>query len=277
MDWLHASQQIVVFSALEPTLFLSSLQSSTAKQMSTSTISTESAGSISDSPDSDWGSGAEFDDLNYTPVSPWGPVALVLGIASLTGLTNSVFGLGLAAVGVVVGIVAVFLIRSMAGTYKGVGFAAAGTTLSILCLVLGSVKLSHAYETECREGYRRTNFPKEISDRQFVYYRGIRRLHPEVAPLIGEKVFLKGFMYNTQALTGLKEFVFLKDNGECCFGGDPKPYDMMEVRMTGDQTTRAYTGMIAVSGTLHANVRAADGEPVYTVDADIVEEAKTSF
>ena len=74
-----------------------------------------------------------------------------------------------------------------------------------------------------------------------------------------------------------RTFVFLKDNGECCFGGDPKPYDMMEVRMTGDQTTRAYTGMIAVSGTLNADVRAEEGEPVYIVDADIVEEAQTSF
>lgn len=245
--------------------------------MSTPSIATEATGSIRKSDDSEWGTGSDFDDVNYTPVSPWGPVALVLGIASLTGLTNSVFGLGLAAVGVVVGIAAVFLIRSMAGTYKGVGFAAAGAGLSLVCLVLGSFKLSHAYETECREGYRRTNFPKEISDRQFVYYGGVRRLHPDVAPLIGQKVFLKGFMYNTRETTGLKKFVFLKDNGECCFGGDPKPYDMMEVRMKGNQTTHAYTGMIAVSGTLNANVRAGEGEPVYIVDADIVEEAQTSF
>ncbi len=84
-------------------------------------------------------------------------------------------------------------------------------------------------------------------------------------------------MWQTQRMEGLTEFVFLKDNGECCFGGDPKPFDMMVVKMADDQTTNAYTGMVAVAGVLHANVHAAEGEPVYTVDATLVEEARTSF
>lgn len=245
--------------------------------MSSSVVSSEVAGSIANSDHSEWGNKTEFDDLNYTPVSPWGPIAMVLGVCSLTGLTNSVFGLGLAAVGVIVGIAAIYRIRSAEGTFKGSQLAVGGAILSVLCLTLGSAKLAYAVQTECPEGYLRVNFPKEISDRQFVYYGGMRRLHPDVAPLIGQKVFLKGFMYQTQRADGLTEFVFLKDNGECCFGGEPKPYDMMLVTMADEKTTPAYTGMIAVAGTLNANVRAEEGEPVYTVDADIVEEAQTSF
>ncbi|MEQ9411517.1 MAG: hypothetical protein RIK87_27635 [Fuerstiella sp.] len=245
--------------------------------MSSSTLTSRHVGDLSETTNSAWANGMGSDEFDYIPVSPWGPVALVLGIGSLTGLTNSVFGLGLAALAVVIGIVAFFKIRAGRGAVKGTGFAASGTILALLCLSLGSVKLVHAYQTECPEGFQRVNFPKEISDKQFVYYGGIRRLHPDVAPLIGQPVFLKGFMWQTQASEGLTEFVFLKDNGECCFGGEPKPYDMMVVRMADDRTTRAYTGMIAVAGILNANVHAGEGEPVYTVDATIVEEARTSF
>lgn len=232
---------------------------------------------ISESENSSWANGTEFDEFDYIPVSPWGPVALVLGIASLTGLTNSVFGLCIAFVGVVLGIAALLRIKSNAPAVRGISFAAGGLVLSVLCLGLGSVKLVHAYENECPEGFLRVNFPKEISKHEFVYHEGKRRLSPAVAPLIGQRVFLKGFMWETQRATGLTEFVFLKDNGECCFGGEPKPFDMMVVSMTDDKTTNAYGGMIAVSGILHANVNAKEGEPVYTVDATIVEEAQTSF
>lgn len=245
--------------------------------MSSSTLAENVSRQTEQSADSAWSSDVRTDEFSYIPLSPWGPIALVLGIGSLTGLTNSVFGLGLACLGMVVGIGAVFRIRGSGGAVKGIGLAASGAVLSVMCLTLGSVKLSHAYKTECPEGFQRVSFPKDISDKQFVYYGGYRRLHPEVAELIGQPLFLKGFMWQTQKSEGLTEFVFLKDNGECCFGGEPKPYDMMLVKMADGQTTRAYTGMVAVAGVLNANVNAKEGEPVYTVDAEIVEEAQTSF
>ncbi|MEZ6125439.1 MAG: DUF4190 domain-containing protein [Planctomycetaceae bacterium] len=235
------------------------------------------APSGSESNQSGWAEERNFDEFDYTPVSPWGPVALVLGLGSLTGLTNSVFGLGLALIGVIIGITAVIRIRATGGAYKGTGFAVTGAILSAVCLVAGSAKLSYAYEHEVPEGYLRVNFPKQISAHQFVYPQGRRRLHPDVAPLVGQKLFLKGYMWQTQKAEGLESFVFLKDNGECCFGGSPQPYDMMVVHMADGKTTRAYSGMVAVSGILNADVTAKEGDPVYTVDADIVEEAQTSF
>ncbi len=84
-------------------------------------------------------------------------------------------------------------------------------------------------------------------------------------------------MWETQKSEGLESFVFLKDNGECCFGGSPKPFDMMVVNMADGKTTRAFNGMVAVAGVLNANVNAGEGEPVYTVDATMVEEARTRF
>jgi hypothetical protein len=257
---------------------MSSLSESESTMSSTLDVPvTDAPTPVSETAGSSWANQSGNDEFDYVPVSPCGPIALVLGTSSLTGLMNSVFGLCLAFIAVVVGIAAVIKIRSERGVVKGGGFAVTGMLMAILCLVFGSMKLSHAYQTECPEGYLRVNFPREISDKQFVYYGTNRRLHPDVAPLIGQKVFLKGFMWQTQMAEGLKSFVFLKDNGECCFGGSPKPYDMMVVTMDGEKTTRAFTGMVAVSGVLSANVNAGEEEPVYTVVADIVEEAQTSF
>lgn len=238
---------------------------------------TDLANSMSESSNSSWANDVAFHEFDYTPVSPWGPVALVLGIASLTALMNNPFGLFIAFVGVALGITAFFKVRAQGPHVKGTGFAIAGVVLSFLCLSLGSAKMVHAFQNECPEGYRRTNFPNEISKHEFVYFGTRRRLSPEVAPLIGQKLFLKGYMWQTQKSEGLTEFVFLKDNGDCCFGGEPKPFDMMVVKMV-EGTTRSYEGrMVSVAGVLSANVQAGEGEPVYTVDATVVEEAQTQF
>ncbi len=158
--------------------------------MSTSTLTNDIPDTKLESANSAWARPAEFDEFDYVPVSPWGPIAIVLGIASLTGFTNSLFGLGLALVGVVLGIAAFFRIRAAAGAAKGAWMAVVGTLMSVLCLTFGSMKLANAYETECPEGFKRVNFPKDISAHEFVYYGGVRRLHPAVAPLIDQKVFL---------------------------------------------------------------------------------------
>ncbi len=84
-------------------------------------------------------------------------------------------------------------------------------------------------------------------------------------------------MWQTRDTDGITGFVFLKDNGECCFGGKPQPYDMMWVELKDGQTTKAYTGMVSVAGTLTVNLTAGEDEAVYLVDADIVEESRTAF
>lgn len=248
--------------------------------MTQSTLTAEKPDSETLSPETfetGWARDTSSDDFQYTSLSPWAPVALVLGVASLMALTNSIFGLILSFFAIIVCVLAAYQIRSMKDVYRGFGMAMCGLLLSTSCLVAGSWKLHYDYHHEVPEGYLRVNFPNEISKHEFIYYGSSRRLHEKVAPLIGQKVFLKGYMYNLEKLTGLKEFVFLKDNGECCFGGEPKPFDMMVVKMPEGTTTDAFRSMISVSGTLNADVTAGEGEPVYTIDADNVEEARTSF
>lgn len=231
---------------------------------------------VANSLQSSWGTGSDSDDFDYIPVSPWGPIALSVGVLSLTGLVG-MFGLYVACAGVVLGMTAVSRIRAAQGTVKGGWFAVLGTLLSAICLVLGSARMAYAYSTECPEGFLRVNFPNDISEKQFVYLGMMRKLHPDVAPLIGKQVFLKGFMWQTQQNEGLKEFILLKDNGECCFGGKAQPYDMILIKLRDGLTTKAYTGMVSVAGVLTADVNAGEDAAVYTIDASLVEEARTGF
>ncbi len=90
------------------------------------------SGAISESANSSWANESVRDEFDYIPVSPWGPVALVLGIGSLTGFFG-IFGLVLAVVGVFVGFAAIIKIRAGRGSVKGTGFASTGLVLSALC------------------------------------------------------------------------------------------------------------------------------------------------
>lgn len=223
-----------------------------------------------------WGNSSEFDDFNYVPVSPWGPISLIFGVISLAGYFG-MFGLYVAFLGVILAILALVRLKALAGMVKGRPLAVIGLLLSSTSLVFGSINMAHNYQTECPEGFRRVSFPRDISEKQFLYVGSFRKLHPDVVPLIGQKVFLKGFMWQTEKADGLTRFILLKDNGECCFGGKAQPYDMMEVVLQDNKTTRAYMSMVAVAGVLRANVNAGEDEPVYTMEATLVEEARTGF
>ena len=243
-----------------------------------------------------WGTTSDGEDLDYVPVSPWAPISLCMGLLGLTGFIGY-FGLYVAFFGIFVGIGAINQIRSSGGFVKGTWMATVGLVLSICSFGLGSAKMSYDYKHEVPEGYQRVNFPKDVAEKQFVFLGGHRKLHPDVAGLIGKKVYLKGFMWATQETECLRQFILLKDNGECCFGGKPKSHDYiivtlpalksesdrpaisnrapgMSVTEMPDETkeklnlqedfqmvTRAYTGMVAVAGVLEADVRAGENGP----------------
>lgn len=59
---------------------------------------------------------------------------------------------------------------------------------------------------------------------------------PELLPdwlraLDGKRVRVRGFMYPPFEETGLRGFVLARDNQICCFGRNPKVYDLVEVTM----------------------------------------------
>lgn len=55
--------------------------------------------------------------------------------------------------------------------------------------------------------------------------------------LDGKRVRIRGFMYPAFQNTGLRGFVLARDNQICCFGRDPKVYDLINVKMKEGTTT----------------------------------------
>ncbi|MCA9034918.1 MAG: hypothetical protein KDA91_07310 [Planctomycetaceae bacterium] len=223
-----------------------------------------------------WGKTEGSDDFEYVPISPWAPISLVMGAMAVSGFFG-IYGLVVALFASIVGLTAVLKIRQSIEPVTGQWMAVVGTLVAVLSLTLGTGKMAMAYSTECPDGFQRVNFSREISDKQFIYLGSKRKLHPDVLPLVDQKIFLKGFMWQTKSSSGLTEFTLLKDNGECCFGGKAQPYDMMNVVLSKGTSTDAYTSMVAVAGTLRVNLDAGEDEAVYIIEDATVGEAQTGF
>ena len=215
-------------------------------------------------------------EFNYRPVPVLAPVSLFFGVCSLIAFLANVIGAIIGLFGIVTSIICLLVIRRANGELGGKTICKFGLGLSVLCFIVGLGLHIYNYTTEVPEGFRRTHFASEISAKGFVIENGLRKLHPDVAKLEGRKLFLKGFMWNTMKTTGLENFLMLKDNGQCCFGGDPKQTDMIWIEMQGKKVDK-HDVMVAVAGVLRCNPNAAEGTPVYLLEASMFEPARTSY
>jgi hypothetical protein len=82
-------------------------------------------------------------------------------------------------------------------------------------------------------------------------------LTPGIEKLAGERVRIRGYMLPSFQQSGIKQFVLVRDNMECCFGPGAALYDCIIVEMANDQTAEFSVRPIAVEGTF--NVREFKG------------------
>ena len=69
----------------------------------------------------------------------------------------------------------------------------------------------------------------------------------------GSPSFLKGYIHPSSGSGLLKQFILVPDLGTCCFGGQPKSSDMIEVTLGGGQTTKAGLTKKKLAGTFVLN------------------------
>jgi hypothetical protein len=81
--------------------------------------------------------------------------------------------------------------------------------------------------------------------------------------LDGQRIKIRGFMFPTYETEGIERFVLARDNQICCFGRDPKVYDLVQVDMKPGKTTRYIpaTRAFDVVGRLRFEMVAADNKP----------------
>lgn len=79
--------------------------------------------------------------------------------------------------------------------------------------------------------------------------------------LNGQKVRIRGFMYPTFEASGITEFVLARDNQICCFGRNPKVYDLIGIKMAPGKTTHYIPNRpFDVTGTFVIEKASAEGE-----------------
>jgi len=93
--------------------------------------------------------------------------------------------------------------------------------------------------------------------------------------LEGKRIRLRGFMYPSFQETGLSNFVIVRDIQECCFGPNPKPYDLIPVLMRkGATTDYLQSRPFDVEGVFHIKLVQFEGDEkvseVYWIDDALV-------
>lgn len=138
--------------------------------------------------------------------------------------------------GIIFGLVAWRDILRRPEALTGVRLAIGATVVAAVCLVGGAGFLSWVYAAELPEGFERIHYgllqPPEGAAAAFV---------PESARAIdGHDVLLKGYMYPGKQQHGIRQFLLVRDQGDCCFGGNPKITDRVLVHLEDDKGI-AYT------------------------------------
>ena len=178
-------------------------------------------------------------------------------------------------VGLLAGLMAWMKIRRSRDQLTGEGLAMVGTLGCGLMLVAGSLIAAWTYATEVPEGYSRISFVRMTPD-EFELAEG-KRIPEEIQKLNGQQVFIKGYMRPSNYQYGLRNFLLVRDNQNCCFGplNDVKYFDQIQVNFAGDIRADYDTGIFRLGGTLRINPNAigsAHGEPVFMLVGDYLKK-----
>jgi hypothetical protein len=131
------------------------------------------------------------------------------------------------AVGLVLAGVALRDLAARPDVLTGRGLALAAAGLSAACLSGGLAYRTVVYRAELPPGHVRLGYallqPAQGDPPLAV---------PETARAVnGRDVLLKGFMYPGKQQRGIVQFLLVRDQGDCCFGGNPKITDRVLVQL----------------------------------------------
>lgn len=190
------------------------------------------------------------DDYNpadaYRTLSTAAVASFVLGVLSILALLDWWLAL-IPIAGVTLGIMALRNIRKQPQEYTGRGVAIAGITLGILFCLGGFGRLTYNYATEVPDGYERVDYSllQPQPDDPPV------SIPPEAKALDGKKIFIKGYVYPGMKKEGIMQFLLVRDNGTCCFGGNPKITDRIQVSLSEGKGITYSQGLFKIAGTFH--------------------------
>ena len=193
-------------------------------------------------------SGSSEQEFPYRALSTTAIASVIFAVVSLLGFFVWAL-LGLAFVGMLLGFAGYSKIKRFPQEFAGHSLAMTGIVLNAL-VILGGISLhSYVYLTEVPEGYTRVHFWELQQDSNSPGDRPSSK----AIEINGNDIFLKGYIHPSSGSGLLKRFILVPDLGTCCFGGQPKSSDMIEVRLLNGQTTKAGLTKKKLAGTFILN------------------------
>jgi hypothetical protein len=144
-----------------------------------------------------------------------------------------------------------------------------GGVLNLALLGSSAAWHTYCYNTEVPPNYERIlfSFLKPEKGRKTAYSQKAEELD-------GKRVFIKGYVRPSDRKTNLKDFIFVGDFGQCCFGGNPKINEVIAVSFQTDERINYSLRRRHIGGIFRLNKdtkRTSEKEVprvLYTIEAD---------
>jgi hypothetical protein len=218
---------------------------------------------------SNWGAGEVEAEVRYRPLSTLAAVSCLWGVVSLAALVDWSLAV-LPIVGMVLGAIAFRRVRRHSQELAGRGLAIGGMLANLLILAASWATLSYVHALEVPPDCIAVDYDQLQPDPSMPG----QQVSDLARQLDGRRVLLKGYALAGRHTQHIKQFVLMRDNMSCCFGGSPKPTDMVAVSLAGDRQWNYTKDMLRVAGTFHVvQATSADGrrQPLYRLDADYLQ------
>lgn len=184
-------------------------------------------------------------DAPYRTVSRAAVFSVVLAVASASSLLSP-WMIVVPLCGIVCGVVALGNIKKFPLELSGTGLAKIGLAASAVLGVVSPSYHTYIYLTEVPDGYERVSFSTLSTKSYEPDFPSQNALQ-----LDGKPIFIKGYIHPTSVSSSkAKKFILIPDLGTCCFGGQPRLTDMIEVTLTGNQTVKPSYRKIKLAGVL---------------------------
>lgn len=193
---------------------------------------------------------APSDYEQYRPLATSAVASLIVGLLSFLAILDWTL-VAIPVIGVAVSLVALLKIRRSRGELTGAAMAQTGLALSSLFAVAGPAWLTYDYVTEVPDGYERVSYAQLQPDSD----EAGQQVPPAALALEGKRVFIKGYVYPGREKEGIRKFLLVRDQGECCFGGNPKITDRILVTLDDPLRLTYEPRMHKLGGTFHVEAR----------------------
>ncbi len=194
-------------------------------------------------------SAEDSNEFPYRAISRGAVTSVVFFALALPGLFPFFSALlVLAPIGAIAAVVGFRAIRRYPNEFSGQSLAKFGLMANLLLLGGGVGLHTYIYLTEVPDGYTRVGF-WELQTPQ----GALEGPTSKALEIDGEDVFLKGYIHPSSGSGMLRQFILVPDLGTCCFGGQPKSSDMIEITLGGGLTTKAGLIKKKLAGSFRVN------------------------